>query len=143
MPIRHAELKVNLDDPRQAIRDFTATPREKDLACFNTMLDHLESDLEKTKSRARAWAIGDIEAYRQLPAPVANPVCFDALTSAPGLQAEFTKTKDGLSEAWLWEVQKALELNQVTLAVTSLDDVLSPAGRLATLRQRGYTVEAP
>jgi uncharacterized protein YbaP (TraB family) len=143
VPVREAELEVNLDDPKQAIRDFTATPREQDLACFNAMLDHLESDLEKAKSRARAWAIGDIEAYRQLPAPVANPVCFDALTSAPGLQGEFTRTKEGLNEAWLWEVQKALELNQVTLAVTSLNDVLSPTGRLATLRKRGYTIEAP
>lgn len=143
VPIRHAEMKIDVDDPKQAIRDFTATPREKDLACFNRTLDNLESDLAKTKSRARAWAVGDVEAYRQLPAPVAMPVCLDALTSAPGLQTEFTKMKEGLDDAWLWEVQKALELNHVTLAVASLDDVLSPTGRLATLRQRGYTIEAP
>jgi uncharacterized protein YbaP (TraB family) len=143
VPIRHAEMKMDIADPKQAIRDFAATPREQDLACFNQTLDNLESDLDKTRSRASAWAIGDIETYRRLPAPVAMPVCLDALTSAPGLQAEFTKMKEGLNDAWLWEVQKALELNQVTLAVTSLDDLLGPTGRLATLRQRGYTVEAP
>jgi hypothetical protein len=41
------------------------------------------------------------------------------------------------------EVQKALELNAVALAVTSLDDVLSPTGLLARLCARGYTIEAP
>ena len=143
VPVRHAEMKMNIADPKQAIREFAKTPREKDLACFNETLDNLDADLDKTKSRASAWAVGDIEAYRKLPAPVAMPVCFDALTSAPGLQLEFTKIKGGLNDAWLWEVQKALELNAVTLAVTSLDDVLSPTGRLATLRQRGYTIEAP
>lgn len=141
--VRHAEMKVDIADPKKAIRDFSATPREKDLACFNETLDNLDADLDKTRSRASAWAVGDIEAYRKLPAPVAMPVCLEAITSAPGLQPEFTRMRGGLDDAWLWEVQKALELNPVTLAVTSLDDVLSPTGRLATLRQRGYTVEAP
>ena len=143
VPIREAEVKMDVADPKKAIRDFTATPREKDLACFNQTLDNLESDLDKMKSRASAWSVGDIETYRQLPVPVAMPVCLEALTSAPGLQSEFTKMKEGLSDAWLWEVQKALELNAITLAVTSLDDVLSPTGRLARLRAHGYTIEAP
>jgi uncharacterized protein YbaP (TraB family) len=143
VPVRPAELKVELADPKKAIKDFVATPRDKDLACFTQTLDHLESDLVKMKSRAAAWSVGDIEAFRQLPVPVAQAVCMEAITSAPALQGEFTKVKDGLSDAWLWEVQKAVELNAVTLAVTSLDDVLSPTGRLAKLRERGYTVEAP
>lgn len=143
VPVHAAELKMSIANPKQAIRDFAATPRDQDVACFNATLDNLEADLEKTKSRARAWAVGDIETYRRLPVPVAVPVCLEAITSAPALQGEFTKLRSGLEDAWLWEVQKALELNQVTLAVTSLDDVLSPTGRLAILRQRGYTVEAP
>ena len=143
VPIRHAEVKMAIADPKKAIRDFSATPREQDLACFNATLDNLDSDLDKAKSRARAWAVGDIEAFRQLPVPVAQPICLKAITSAPGLQPEFAKVREGLNDSWLWEVQKALELNAVTLAVTSLDDVLSPTGRLARLRERGYTVEAP
>jgi uncharacterized protein YbaP (TraB family) len=143
VPIREAEVKMEIADPKKAIRDFAGTPREKDLECFNQTLDHLDSDLDKSKARARAWAVGDIDAFRQLPAPVAQKVCLEALTSAPGLRAEFTKLKDDMNDAWLWEVQKAVELHAVTLAVTSLDDVLSPTGRLARLRERGYTVEAP
>jgi uncharacterized protein YbaP (TraB family) len=143
VPIRHAEVKMEIADPKRAIRDFSATPRDKELACFNETLDHLDSDLDKARSRARAWAVGDIEAFRQLPAPVAQPICLNAITSAPALQSEFTKMREGLNDAWLWEVQKALELNAVTLAVTSLDDVLSPTGRLSRLRERGYTIEAP
>lgn len=144
VPVRLAEINVDLANPKQLIRDFVqTTPREKDVACFSQTLDNLDSDLQKTKSRAIAWAVGDVEAFRQLPAPISFPLCMEALTSAPTLQLEFTRIKEGLDQAWLWEVQKALELNAVTLAVTSLDDVLSPTGRLARLRQRGYSVEAP
>ena len=143
VPMQLAEVKFDLPDPKKAIRDFSGTPRENDLACFNTTLDNLESDLEKMKSRATAWAVGDVEAFRKLPAPVTDKVCQDALTSAPALQGEFTKLKDRVAETWLWDVEKALELNAVTLVVIPLDDVLSPAGRLARLRERGYTIEAP
>jgi uncharacterized protein YbaP (TraB family) len=143
VPVREAELKMEIADPKKAIRDFAATPRDKELECFNETLDNLDSDLEKSKARAVAWAVGDIEVFRELPVPVSQRVCLEAMTSAPDLQDEFTKVKDGLSDAWIWEVQKAVELNAVTLAVTSLDDVLSPTGRLARLRERGYTIEAP
>jgi uncharacterized protein YbaP (TraB family) len=144
VPIKVAEVKFDLPDPKQAIRDFTSgTPREKDLGCFNTALDHLESDLEKMKSRASAWAVGDIEAFRKLPAPETRRICVDALTSAPPLQSQFTALKGRVVDTWLWDVEKALELNAVTLVVLPLDDVLSPTGRLARLRERGYTIEAP
>ena len=144
VPIKAAEVKFDLPDPKKAIQDFTTgTPRERDVACFSAILDDGESDLEKIKARALAWAVGDVEAFGKLPAPVATRVCIDALTSAPALQSEFDKLKDRVNEAWLWDVAKALELNQVTLAVIPLDDILSPTGRLARLRERGYTVEAP
>jgi uncharacterized protein YbaP (TraB family) len=143
VPIRNAEVKIDLPDPKKAIRDFTGTPREKDVGCFNTVLDNVDEDIAKMKSRAAVWAVGDVEAFRKLPAPVSQRVCIDALTSAPALQDEFNKLKDQVVEAWVWEVAKALELNEVTLAVISLDDILSPTGRIARLRERGYTVEAP
>jgi hypothetical protein len=144
VPVQVAEVKFDLPDPKKTIRDFTSgTPREKDLACFNTAVDNLDADLEKMRSRATAWAVGDIEAFRKLPAPETNRICVDALTSAPALQSEFTKLKNRVDETWLWEVEKALELNAVTLVVLPLDDVLSPTGRLARLHERGYTIEAP
>ena len=141
--IRAAEVKIEIADPKKAIRDLAAMPRDKDLECFNQTLDNLDSDLDKSKARARAWAVGDIESFRQLPVPVARKVCLDTLMSTPGLQGEFANLRQDINDAWIWEVQKALELNRVTLAVTSLDDVLSPTGRLARLRARGYTIEAP
>ena len=143
VPIRNPEVKIDMPNPKQAIHDFTETPRAKDVECFTTVLDNLDSDLEKMRSRAAAWAVGDVEAFRKVPAPVSDRVCLDALTSAPALQGEFTSVKARVVDTWLWEVTKALELNDVTLVVISLDDVLSPTGRLARLRERGYTIEAP
>jgi uncharacterized protein YbaP (TraB family) len=143
VPIQTPEVKIDLPNPKQAIHDFTETPRTKDLECFNAAFDNVDSDVEKLKARAAAWAVGDIEAFHKLPAPVAERVCLDSLTSAPALQGLFTKMKAQVVDTWLWEVTKALELNDVTLVVISLDDVLSPTGRLERLRERGYTIEAP
>jgi uncharacterized protein YbaP (TraB family) len=143
VPTQVAEIKIDMPNPKQSIRDFTGTPRAKDLECFIQTLDHLDSDLGRMRARATAWAVGDIEAFRKLPAPVANPICIEALTSAPALQGDFTKLKNKVVETWLWDVEKALELNDVTLVVLPLDEVLSPTGRLALLRERGYTVQEP
>ena len=56
--IRPAEVKMEIADPKKAIRDFAATPRDKDLECFNQTLDNLESDLDKSKARAESAAGG-------------------------------------------------------------------------------------
>jgi uncharacterized protein YbaP (TraB family) len=143
VPMRAADIKVDLGDPKKAIKDFTETPREADLACFNETLDHFESDLDAMKLRANAWAVGDVEALRTLPQPVAQPVCIKAMMSAPGLQDEFAKLQDQMLNTWLTDVENALAANDVSLVVVGIDDILRPDGNLAHLKARGYSVEGP
>jgi uncharacterized protein YbaP (TraB family) len=143
VPMRAADIKVDLGDPKKAIEDFTETPREADLDCFNQTLDHFESDLEAMRLRANAWAVGDVEALRSLPRPVAQPVCIKAMMSAPGLQDEFARLQDQLRDTWLTHVEQALAANDVSLVVMGIDDILRPDGNIAHLKARGYTVEEP
>ena len=143
VPMYSADIKIELDDPKKAIRDFSDTPRVVDLECFNQTLDRFDSDLETMKLRANAWSIGDVEELRKLPLPVGRARCSDALTSAPALQGDFTKTKDKILATWLADAEKALANNEVSLAILSMQDVLNPSGKLAHLQERGYQVEAP
>lgn len=130
-------------DARQAIRDFTQTPRATDVACFVAALDRLDSDLEAMKRRANAWAVGDVEALQALPRPVLESACREAITSAPGLQDELGHVREYTLHTWLFEAQAALNRNDVTFAVLPISDLIDDNGRLAQLRARGYTVEPP
>jgi uncharacterized protein YbaP (TraB family) len=137
------QVKVKIKDPRQAIRDFTQTPRAADVACFVATLERLEADVDAMKRRANAWATGDVEALRAIPRPVQEEACRDAVTSAPGLQDELGHIRDETLYTWLFEALAALRRNDVTFAVLPISNLLRDDGRLAELRARGYTIEPP
>jgi uncharacterized protein YbaP (TraB family) len=136
-------VKVDLDNPKQAIRDFTQTPRDLDIACLVATIERLETDMEAMKQRANAWAVGDLDELRRLPFPRQRTTCRDALMSAPALQDEFNDVKNRVLSEWMAAVESALAKNDVTLAVLPMEDILDPQGRLAKLQQKGYTVEWP
>jgi uncharacterized protein YbaP (TraB family) len=143
VPINEPHIKVDLDDPRGLIKDFTETPRDADVACFAATLQRLETDLEPMKQRAAAWSVGDIETLERLRGPTQEATCLDAVTSVPRLQEEYTKIRARAVTEWLGIVENALTNNDVTLAVLSMNEILNPTGRLAELQRRGYTIEKP
>lgn len=143
VPINEPRIKVDVDDPRGLIRDFTEMPREQDIACFAATVARLETDLEPMKQRALAWSVGDIETLERLRAPTQEATCLDAVTSVPRLQEEFTKIRARAIAEWMGIVEKALAQNEVTFAVLSMNEILNPTGRVAELEARGYTIEKP
>lgn len=143
VPINERNIKVDIDDPRGLLKDFTETPREADVACFTATLDRLETDLEPMKQRAAAWAVGDVETLQRLQSRTQETTCLDAVTSVPRLQEEYTKIRGRAYSEWLATVESALARNDVTLAILPMTELLSPTGRLSKLEAKGYTIEAP
>jgi uncharacterized protein YbaP (TraB family) len=143
VPINEPHIKVDLDDPRGLIKDFTETPRDADIACFAATLHRLETDLEPMKQRAAAWSVGDIETLDRLRTPTQEATCLDAVTSVPRLQEEYKKIRARAVTEWMGIVENALTRNEVTLAVLSMNEILNPNGRLTELQKRGYTIEKP
>lgn len=143
VPIAEPHLKIDVDDPRGLIKDFTETPREADVACLAATIDRLETDLEPMKQRASAWAVGDVETLERLQSRTQETTCLEAATSVPRLQNEFNRIRTRALSEWMALVERALAQNEVTLAILPMNDLLNPNGRLSQLQAKGYLVEKP
>lgn len=143
VPVKETQIKIDIDNPRQKIRDYAETPRDVDVGCFVAAIDRLDADVSIMQNRANAWAVGDIDALKALPVPVQESACQAAVTSAPGIQDEIGNLKDRLLATWLATTESALAANDVTFMIMPIATVLNPDGRLARLRERGYQIEAP
>lgn len=137
------DIEVELEEPRQAVRDFKTGPRDGDVECLRVTMDRLETDLAAMKQRANAWASGDLEALRNLPYVDQNRTCFDGMASTPGLRQRIDDAKATAKIQWLKAVEAALARNEATFAVASIEQLTAADGLLAQLRAKGYAVEAP
>lgn len=143
VPIDGPEIKIDIGDPRQAIRDFAGS-RLDDLDCFAKTLDRLETDLGAMRERANAWATGDIEALRALPFADQNQACSDAILNAAVMRDRgLNDLRQRLATAWLSAAEDAIAKNESTFAVLPMAEILKADGYLETLRARGYEVEEP
>jgi TraB/PrgY/gumN family len=143
VPIVEPEVKIEVDDPKQAIKDFRGTAGQLDVDCLEATITRLETDLDAMRLRANAWAVGDIEALRHLPYPDQRRACRAALESNIDLRQHLDAAVTEIDAAWISAAEKALDRNASTLAVLPMDELLGPNRRLAMLVARGYTVEPP
>lgn len=143
VPINQPRIEVKVKDPRGLINDFSSSSPERDLDCFTATLDRIESDLEPMKQRASAWAVGDIDTLQRLRSVAQENACLDLLEQLPRFKEEVDKVRALAFERWMAIAEAALARNDVTLAILPMSEVLSPTGRLAQLRERGYTVTFP
>jgi hypothetical protein len=136
-------VRVGIEEPKAAIKEFRASELD-DTACFDKTLQRLETDIGAMTERANAWAIGDLDTLRALPAIDNSRTCIDA-----ALQTGLAK-KLGMADAeartrgaWFEAARNALERNRVTFATLPMRDLLRPDGYLTQLQAQGYTVESP
>jgi len=137
--VRVRQDKIRIEDPVNVLKDVGATPLAGEVACLDSVVTLLETDLGNMQARARAWALGDVDALRKLPHVDNRTACVAAVSTS-----ERVRTLIARAEAdWLIAVQDSLARNRGTLAVQSMDRLLGENGTLATLKSRGYSVEGP
>jgi hypothetical protein len=141
--ITEPEVTIKVDKPRSAIKDFKRMPLD-DVECFAKTIARLETDLDRMKVRANAWATGDLPTLREL-APVDNATaCIAVVLNAQIMQDRgYTDWPARREAAWLSAVEQAMASNTATVAVLSIDQILKPDGYVARLRAKGYRVEDP
>jgi hypothetical protein len=141
--VTEPEVAVKVKKPRDAIKDFKQAPLD-DVECFAKTIERLESDLDRMRVRANAWASGDVTTLRQL-APVDNAsACIAVVMNAQVMRDRgYSDWPARRQAAWLSAVEQALARNASTVAVLSIDQVLKPDGYVAQLRAMGYVVEEP
>ncbi len=143
VPITQTKLKIKINDAKGAIRKFKQSSLD-DVECFAKTLQHVESDLETMKDRANAWATGDTALLQELSYTDQGRACVMAMLESSAFEGEdFANLEDRVEDEWLKNAETALGKNKSTFAVLPMRQLVETDGLLATLRTRGYTVEAP
>ena len=135
---------ISIDNPRRALNEFKQSQMD-DTACFIKTLDRFESDISAMRTRANAWANGDIAEIRNIDYTEREDACNGAVFN--GSFARNNPQMQGLPErrlaAWLKAADAALDRNKASFALLSMNEILGPKSYLAALQARGYTVESP
>ena len=132
-----------ISEPRAALKELRST-RLADVDCFAKTVERIETDLAAMRVRANAWATGDINAIRNLPATDQRAACEAAIRNASFMKT--LGTQDLLKQieiTWLNAAEATLKNNSVALAVLPMAQIISPDGYVAKLRAKGYIVEEP
>jgi len=137
--VRVHQDKLRIDDPVNVLKDVGATPLAGEVACLDAVVTLLETDLGNMQARARAWALGDVDALRQIPHADDRAACISAVSTSERVRTLIARAQDD----WLVAVTDSMARNRGTLAVQSMERLLGEHGTLATLRARGYAVEGP
>lgn len=137
------KVELKLAEPKDALRDFARSEID-DIDCLRRTVERLETDLAAMQTRANAWAVGDIEALRALPYVDQQQICEETLLRSSSVQEHgMGDLRERAAAEWLKAAENALAANSSTLALLPIREILDDHGFVATLRQRGYTVEAP
>ncbi len=108
----------------------------------------VERDLPKLVERANAWAVGDMEALRQLPYESAAETCMEVVTHSAfgrnrGYGYGYGDVRERGRHHWLSIAETALRKNRQTFALLPVDGLLAADGYLTLLQERGYEIESP
>lgn len=138
------KVEVELKEPGKAAREFKKGAMA-DVPCLAATIAQLETDIEAMRTRANAWAVGELDAIEKLDYSDRESACHNAFLSSAitKLQPELLTMQQRARDSWLAAAEKALDTNTSTFALLSMKDVLSPQGTLARLKAKGYTVEKP
>jgi hypothetical protein len=137
------QILVEIDKPRAAIKEFKKSSLD-DVECFSKTLERLETDLEAMRSRANAWAVGDLDALRKLPPPDQRAACWNAIMNSQVVQQRgYQDMPERVARAWMQSAEAALANNRSTFAMLSIGEMLRPDGYIARFQAKGYVVDAP
>jgi len=137
VPVHQDKLLVK--DPVGVMKDLTEVPRSAEIACLQSVVTRLETDVGPMQARARAWALGNVALLRRLTHTDNRATCLEAVSGSARVRALVAQAQ----QDWMDAIVQALAQNDTTLALQSMDLLLGPNGTLETLRRMGYRVEGP
>ena len=141
--VTSTSIKVKIEDPGKALKEF-AGEKLNDAACLSNAMSLAEHNLPALRTRANAWAHGDVKRLRQLPIADVGTDCMQALMEAQVASSRgITNLPLRFKDNWLKAMDAAVAANDTSLAVVSLDRLVGTAGYLDALRARGYEITEP
>lgn len=136
-------IRTDVDEPRALVREYNRTG-VNDVACMEGTLQQLEAGMSRLVARANAWATGDIDTLRGIPAHRVDRGCISAVLESDFAQRQgYGDIAKRVRTLWIEQAERALAANAVTFALLPMDEVLSVDGMLAALVARGYRLLSP
>lgn len=117
--------------------------QQQGIACLDETMQIIEHDMPKLTERANAWATGDSTALQKLMQDSREPCVVSAINGDFEHQLNVNDLPQRINAAWVKEADLALTRNRRTVAVLTMEQLMSPVGYLATLRSMGYLVQPP
>lgn len=140
--IRRREFPVFIERPRELIDELKVLPRDREVACLVATLDYIDTKLPYLQQRAAAWAVGDLEALRALPAGNLRTDCQDALLENTRIGAMLREERAKSSNDWWGIVDWLLLTHRTSFTVLTIDELFDDS-LLHRLRDKGYEVTQP
>jgi uncharacterized protein YbaP (TraB family) len=137
--VKIRKIKIEIEDPRGLLEEVGETPLPAQLICLSTTLSRLETDVSTMAARAEAWAVGDVDALRNLPYVNEEDACWTAVSESPRIK----EMGDRVRDTYLGAVENALNKNKSTVALLSIERLLGADGMLERFKAKGYSVEGP
>ena len=136
-------IKINIEKPRAAIKEFKKSSLD-DVDCFAKTIERLETDLELMRTRANAWAHGDVETLRNMTHVNQVTACINAVMNSSLVQERgYDKLPEQISAMWMDAAESALSKYRSTLTMQPVGTLLDEQGILKQFRDKGYTVVEP
>lgn len=137
VPIERSQLRV--EDPLGTLKQARTLSPAAEVNCLASTVHRLETDLPVMQQRAHAWAVGDVQALRELPFEDQRETCTVELSAVPDLHA----LVDAATRNWLQTADAMLTQHRVSFAVQPIYQLLAADGPLAHFRAEGDRVDAP
>ena len=144
VPVEQTGVTFKLDIDRKrmkgGIKAFAGLA--PDIACFRATLDGLDAQLAQMRTRANAWARGDLDVLRRVTAGDLQSPCRKieqealAFMDRPDLEGE-------VAAGWVQSSRAALDAHPVSLAVLPIEQIVGDPRYLPRLRALGYGVHEP
>ncbi|MEI7950156.1 MAG: TraB/GumN family protein [Gammaproteobacteria bacterium] len=122
---------------------INSLPAESEMACVESQIQRMETELEAMRSRANSWAQGWVDDFRTV---IFRGDEADACTSVMLASSEsqlITEVIKQSQQKWLAAADKALASNKTTFAVLTIGEMFRDNGLLAQLQDKGYLVRQP
>jgi hypothetical protein len=115
--------------------------------CLARLVDVISDGGVGLQQLGNAWAVGDIEALRELvPKYSFSRDGFRSGACAAAMHGGEQQARDykiRRTQAWVAEAERAMKQNRITLAVILMSELFAEDGYLAALRAKGYQVDEP
>jgi len=122
----------------------SAQDQQQGVACLEETMGLVEHDLPKLTERANAWATGDMKTLQGLmPQKNYEPCIVSSINGDFEHQLNIPDLPQRIESAWMEAADEALVRNRHTVAILSMDQLLSSDGYLAKLKAHGYIVRQP